>query len=433
MDMRELTRLEEQEIVDYDVRHFQPWNNRNRTRFYKYLTLNGDDVEIRTVACRWGKGHYATRPIVMKEIARTSVDTASIFTRDVAFYQVSGYCVDWSSEGLSIKHEWQVAGWHDTPYKASSSLWKINNKPVINPEILQKTDRFKYCSWTPECGEIIDYLKVYASHPRVEFLVKSGLKRFACKSGFIAQMEKNKGLIMDNMMEIQKFHYGADVIRMAYSKKISLIDADNRIADRRHFHGYSLPREIDPSKAIAYMKKQKDCYTHTYVQYLRDCKYLGLDLSDTKVALPHNFKTREKEIRALKAVKERREQKEKLMKIQKQIARTAVDAARLESINGPFSVVLPKNDKDLIKEGKKLSHCVGNGVYAERIAEKKLIIAFIRMKSRPSEPLVTVSYDVQAKEVAQVYARKNTKPEKRILDFVYGPFEKTAKKIRLSK
>ena len=431
--MRELTRLEEQAVIDYDREHHKPWNNMNRTRFYKFLTLEGADVEVRTVACRYGKGHYAIRPVFMKEVHRCSVDTTRMFVKDVCYHHMSGYVVDWSREGLSKVPEWHANGWFGIGYQASSHIWKIRDRPVINPEVLQQTERFKYCAWQPSCGDILDYLKVYAAHPRVELLVKAGLEVMGCKSGFVAQIEKDKRLmrfVMDNIASIKEFRYGVDIIRLAYAKGIDLCEAMHRIADRRHFRGSRLPREIDATKALAYMRAHKVASAWDYARYLRDCKELGRDLSDTKVSFPRDLKARREEIAAIHKEIERRKDAKRRKEMDKAIASVAVNLARLENVKGPFAVVLPKKEADLKKEGRSLHHCVGDGAYADKIMSGGLVIAFIRRKRSRSSSFVTVSFDRKTRKVVQCYGLKNSKPDKRVLDFINGPFQRAAQRIK---
>jgi hypothetical protein len=50
-------------------------------------------------------------------------------------------------------------------------------------------------------------------------------------------------------------------------------------------------------------------------------------------------------------------------------------------------IIVPKSIDDLVKEGKSLNHCVGNGTYAKRVIEGKSKIFFVR--KNPEEPLLT--------------------------------------------
>jgi hypothetical protein len=105
--------------------------------------------------------------------------------------------------------------------------------------------------------------------------------------------------------------------------------------------------------------------------------------------------------------------------------------ARLENIKGPFAILLPKKEADLKKEGKSLNHCVWDGSYAEKLAKGGLMVAFIRRKRSRASSFVTVSFNLKSRQVEQCYGMKNSKPEKRVMDFINGPFERTAKKIKV--
>jgi hypothetical protein len=50
-------------------------------------------------------------------------------------------------------------------------------------------------------------------------------------------------------------------------------------------------------------------------------------------------------------------------------------------------IIVPKSIDDLVKEGKSLNHCVGNGTYDKRVIEGKSKIFFVR--KNPEEPLLT--------------------------------------------
>ena len=68
-----------------------------------------------------------------------------------------------------------------------------------------------------------------------------------------------------------------------------------------------------------------------------------------------------------------------------------------------LQIVVPEAMQDIIDEGKALAHCVGG--YAERHANGKLAILFIRKKSDLSTPFVTM--EVRGKTVVQVHGYRN--------------------------
>ena len=70
---------------------------------------------------------------------------------------------------------------------------------------------------------------------------------------------------------------------------------------------------------------------------------------------------------------------------------------------GDLSIVIPETMQEIIDEGKALKHCVGG--YAERHAAGKLAILFIRHKSTPDTPFVTM--EVHGIHVQQVHGYRN--------------------------
>jgi hypothetical protein len=437
MDRRKLTQEEMDRIADHHAGIVQPWDRTAmRTHYYKFLVPDGEDLEIRTVAVRYTKGHYALRRILVKEIAWASVMADRMYIRDVAYAPMAGYCVDWSKEGQMRVPQWVADGWFGVGYEAKSPMWKFKDKPVINREEIQQHPRFKYCQWYPKCGDLLDFLKVYLLFPRVELLVKAGLEHLACRTGFLSSLENDKGLmrfVSSNIADIRDIRAGVDAIRKAKKDGTTVAVAQEWIDSRRQFHGCKLPSEIDAAKALAYIRGQKSYTCRTdYARYAITCKEIGLDLLDTKVAFPRNFKLRLGEVQAVKAEAERRKDAAKRKVMNKAIASVAVDMARLENVKGPFAVVLPNKEADLKAEGKRLHHCIGNGRYAEKIASKELVVAFIRRKRSRSASFVTVSFNLKDRKVEQCYGQNNSRPEKSVMDFINGPFQRAAKRLKVA-
>ena len=74
-----------------------------------------------------------------------------------------------------------------------------------------------------------------------------------------------------------------------------------------------------------------------------------------------------------------------------------------------YSVFLPESSQDLITEGGLLNHCVGS--YASRVGRGDTIIAFMRKKDKPTEPLITI--EVKNNKVRQARGKYNRGLEKR--------------------
>lgn len=71
-----------------------------------------------------------------------------------------------------------------------------------------------------------------------------------------------------------------------------------------------------------------------------------------------------------------------------------------------FCIVLPKNSKDIVKEGTSLNHCVGS--YVNQIIEKKTIIMFLRSTKELDTSLITL--ELKQKAIIQAKGSYNRKP-----------------------
>lgn len=76
-------------------------------------------------------------------------------------------------------------------------------------------------------------------------------------------------------------------------------------------------------------------------------------------------------------------------------------------------IVLPKSQKDFIREGKKLNHCVAR--YAKTHAEGTTTILFVRREEKPNEPFYTLEYN--GKEIVQDHGKNNKLQTPEVLAF----------------
>lgn len=426
--MKPLSAYALKQIDAHDYEAFRQYPDlRNRTRFYKWLVRAGNDVQVRTVAVKSRKDRTAC----IKEVVRGSVDDAKLYVKDVALVPMSGYVVDWHREKCGRRQQFDYQGhWGDFlfTYKVGFRMQWIE---PINTDLLKRVKRFKWCAYKPECGDILGYLKLYTKHPRIEMLSKLGLGRFAQLSGFVKQLDSDKSLMRffsKHIEEIKAKYYTVDVIRMAHRRGITLGEAYTIKCEMRMFHGIGLPKDIDVSKAYAYVKAHDD-NEFAYCNYIQDCMKMGMNLSDTKVAFPKRFKARAKIVKEMVAEVRRREKIEEQKKMDANIAAVSKKLAKLEAVAGPFKVVIPRREQDFRNEGKSLHHCIGNGCYVSGHAKGEHVIAFIRRARSLRVPFVTLQFSPESGKVNQCYGKNNSKPEKRVLDFIHGAFTKAAKRI----
>ena len=405
----------------------------NRTRYYNWLVQRGQDVEIHTVAVKARKNGRRE----VKEVVRASVDNELVWVTDLACHNISGYITDWSREGLGRNRDWSYRGkWEYEPYVRGSGKWKIDCT-VINHELLKRTKRFRYCAWNYQCGKILDYLKDYDRNPRIEFLVKAGMEHFATLRGFTDRLSENKAFMRffyQNLETIKKNFYNVPVIYLAFKNGITLDAASKKIRDKRFFRGHGLPQCVDATRAGDYVRATPGLTPWGYCHYLKLCKEFKLDMADTKTLFPHDFHARIDTLRAQHDAIERRKNAELKRTMPLRFARVVQKFARLEQIAQPlFAVRIPRKEEDLVTEGKTLLHCVWQGLYAEKMADERCVIVFIRLADKPDTPWFTAEINAVSGKPLQIYGYNHALPPKNVEQFVFGKISKLVKKIAQQK
>lgn len=115
--------------------------------------------------------------------------------------------------------------------------------------------------------------------------------------------------------------------------------------------------------------------------------------------------------------------------IEKQFGKRGEELSKLEYKGEKYLVKTPKTTADIIREGKRLRHCVA--CYIERIAKGETVVLFIRKKENPEEPFYT--FEIQNKQIVQIRGFANKDPEQEIINFVNEwKKEKLGKKIKIS-
>ncbi len=416
----------ERRILDFDrSAGFGPGGTQpNRNRFYLYLTQCGSDVQIRTIAVKAKKPSDIP---VIKEVVRCSVDDPWIHVLDLAIGRMSGYAVDWSPQGFLPPTYWTYGKRWETDGYALKCRWKIS-APIINPELLHRTRRFRYSAWSPASGHILDYLKMYREHPEIEFLSKGGVGFFCTKVSIVKKLKADKAFrqfFCKNLEIIRKLKADSREVLRAYSKKISIEDAFREIHAEQEFRGYDLPKTVPAIKAVQYLLIHRISRL-VFTDYLHNCQKAGLDLSDTKIAFPNDFQARHPVVRDMADAVRRRENAAQLAEMNRKLADIADQWRHLAGRRGEFQIVLPRSDAEFCAEGKAMSNCLGQ--YAAKVARGEFVVIFIRHTCSPEAAFVAAAYNPQRKEITQCYGVKNSRPAREITEIVKQIFSEKPKR-----
>jgi len=221
---------------------------------------------------------------------------------------------------------------------------------------------------------------------------------------------------------------GVDDIFLAYKNGVSLPTAWKQIDVIRSFRGYGLPRSVPALKAAGYISKARICRTD-YVHYLKNCEKLGLDLADTKVAFPRQFKRRQQVMQDQVDAIIRAENAEKIAAMNRQLEAIAKTWSSLERNGRDYRIVIPRTEQEFIDAGRAMANCLGQ--YASRVSRGELVVVFVRQAGHPRKAFVAAAYDPKAETVTQCYGGKNSKPPKPVTDFVNRVFAGVKSKKQL--
>ena len=389
-------------------------------RFYAYLTKNDGELVKVTVAVK-----HKYKKFYCKQVAVHGIDSERCFLKDIIFYYIGGYSVGWYAEGLQKAPKW---------YESPEWDWNVDKMfdpyaPVINKEYIAKFPEYKYSAFEFYSGhDVLQYLRQYEKYPHVEYMMKIGLESYIFSKMIMEKAKKDKRFrkwLAKNREMLGKRIYYISTIMLAYKTGSDIAEAQAYEEAKKTLcrdKDYAPIRELfcgKYEKIINYVAKQKTSLRN-YLDYLKACNFLGIDMSEDKNRIPHDFKhwhdVRADEYKTAKAIADAEKRKE----LYESFSTVAEKYLSLQKAGkGVFVAVLAKSPAELMAEGEALHHCVGGMGYDQKFIREETLIFFIRNATEPNVPLVTVEYSLKTKKVLQCYGEKNQKPSQEIEDFVH--------------
>ncbi len=392
------------------------------TRFYAYLTKQKKELVKIIVACRnKGKNWYC------KQVAIHDVHSPYCLVKDIELFMISGYKVGWYEQGLTTYRKWYERGEWTRAYPQYFNVYA----PILNIQYALKFPQYKYSAVDKyPSTNIIKYLRFYEQYPQAELLVKFGLSYYATSKQILRKTSKDKNFgkwLIRNSNEIELNGYYISTLFKAYRTGKPLAIVQKLEEDKKTFFNrcnyIEIKKLFDTDKKVGqfleYVAKHNTNIS-SYEDYLKACNYLGLDMSQDKNRLPHNFKRwhdiRIDEYKTAKALKDENERKELYLQFAS-VAQKYISLQR--DTDNTFIAIIAKSPLDLINEGEILHHCVGRMNYDQRFIREESLIFFIRDKNSPDTPLVTVEYSLKQRKVLQCYGNNDSKPDRQVLNFVH--------------
>ena len=423
MNLKEIAEFTPEEVRQYAWKEAQI-----NTRYVGWLDFCDCELFIRVYAFRETKSYG----FQIREVIRENIE--DLCARDMYLTGCSGWKVVYTPERKASSN------WYGYNYysirEEDFGVWAYENKvgvtyTILNLERLYE-GKYKYCGY--QNGNLFEYLRAYEEDPHIEFFGKLGIKP---SKSLVKKCQKDKGFA-HFLWQTKGEYYTPKAYIYAYDKKVDLDTAQEVVSEKaksihyaRDFDQYIKGKNVDKLKIYRYCHKN-NIQVWTYRDYLRAIDYLGLDFSDTKNLFPKEFR-RMHDLRshqyASKMAKDKKEAREKLAK---DFISKNQELRFLESKRGTYLILLPNTIEDLVNEGDKLHHCVGEMGYDSKVANGFSIIAFVREKEKPGIPFVTVEYDIKKGKVIQCYGDHDSRPEEKVIKFVNKWGDHVRKELKAS-
>lgn len=406
------------------------WGENNATNtgfsFVSILIYRYGEIVERAFALR----RYAKKGLRITEVRRRATGKNYTVVKNLLYSHFCGYIPVFESEDRYVTNN----GWKLKVFgKEDFDIWFESDLPCnfytlcLNKEILKGIDEFKYCGYSG--GDVIEYLNKYRENPLIEFFGKFDLPLSPL---LISQAKKDKRFkvyLSKNITDVRC--YGSRATIYAYKHNMTIPEAAGKIdKERRARKNISAlrGRKLNAERIIDYCNANNIGF-RVYNDYLEAVIALGLDLQDTKNIYPKDFDRmhdlRITEYESQKAKADRVNRKE----LYESFAKAGEKATAYEYSDNDYSMIAPRDIRDLVLEGKLLNHCVGKMGYDKKMADGKVVIMFLRHTEDITKPFVTIEYDLTHLKLLQAYAKGNTNPPSDAMEFI-NKWQKTMKNLK---
>lgn len=419
-DVRPIPKYILKAIMKKDKQFYPSPNGKNR--FYSYLAVWKKELVKVTVAVKHHK-----RKWYCKQVAVHGLRSERCLVKDLEYCYLTGmgYRLGWYAEGIQSCKKWFETSWWCTANDAAYDPYAV----VINPAFVYKFPEYKYSAYNLYKGvDVLQYLRLYEKHPQVEYLVKLGLSDYVHSKQIFNECTSNKDFrkwLIRNSKDISQNKYYVSTILIAYKSKRPCAEVQQLEKIKKEL---STNKDLKPmrdffkgnlEKFYSYIVAQNTTL-HTYKDYFKACKELGLDMSLAKNVYPHDFKhwhdVRIDEYASKKAKLDEKKRKA----FYKQFAGVAkkYNSLQMDGIGG-FVCLIAKSPAELIREGDYLHHCVGTMGYDQKFVREETLIFFIRANNDIKTPFVTVEYSPSDKKVLQCQTTYHARPNDNVWNFVH--------------
>lgn len=383
------------------------------------------------------------------------MDYTEVMTGKMSLLPVARYVFE-KDKATMMHRSYYLSGSHEEGWKfTKKSYTMIGKKSSYSSYSTQAIESFKkaiegtqfvYSGWEylfRQNVDLVRFLAVYVKRPFVEYLLKMGMEsivnsmveEWSLYNCLNYRGKDLKGIVGLNKKELKDWKAsGVEMTPILLStykwfrkRGVTLSweqtkKCGNLISGSHYKEKLTRLMEITTLKEIVkYSFNQLNkseihfydisLFVNTWTDYLDECQMLGIDTALSKNLFPNDLRKAHK--KTAEAIKYK-EDEEINRKIRNQ--QTELQHLNFESNNLFIRPAL--SSKELFEEGKKLEHCVRNGEYAKRFANKKIAILFLRKKEDPDTPFYTVEISREFEQVTQCQGFDNAHPTKEVEDFM---------------
>lgn len=299
--------------------------------------------------------------------------------------------------------------------------------------IIEKEPELKYCYWNSHI-DALTYIKIYKKHPIVEMLMKLELYHLVKNEKCLKFMEqdktfckylcKNKDYIKNSLISFQilkktyRIGKSGEQMETYNDEKKTMKSIARQLSSVLGKEIYKELKSVDGKEKIwAYANKHGQ---YLYRDYLNACMYFKLDLTDTKVLYPNDFKYWHDYY--IKQMTEEKDEKLNLG-LQKQIK----EWEWILVSNDDIIMKMPKTAQEFVDEGKALHNCLGRMGYSTKMSEGKILIVFIRKAKDPDTPYVAMEFNPHTMKILQLYKGGNARVDSELENYMYNKWLKFVK------
>ncbi len=148
-----------------------------------------------------------------------------------------------------------------------------------------------------------------------------------------------------------------------------------------------------------------------YVDYIRMAGNLNMNLKDEFVAFPSDTREAHDQLIAIRDEEKNRKKVAQEKKYDSSIEKIYKKIKNQYSLVTNEYIIRPVSSaREIVIEGQTLHHCVGCGIYRNKILKNESYILLLRKKEEPDTPFWTVEILPNGK-IIQAYAAYDKKPE----------------------